>query len=157
MKDGHLIIETKHGFVCANAGIDRSNIQNEDEHIALLPEDPDRSARSIRDRIIELTNRNPALIITDTWGRPWRLGHVDFAIGVAGMVPFEDYRGKEDMFGNILKVTNIAVVDELAAAAELVKGKAAGIPVVIIRGYDYPKGEGNAKSIIRPIEDDLFR
>jgi len=156
MKDGHLIMETKHGFVCANAGVDRSNIGGED-FVSLLPEDPDRSAMEIRDRIRELTGKSPAVIITDTWGRPWRLGHVDFAIGVAGMNPFRDYRGEADMFGYTLRVTRMAVADELACAAELAKGKSEGIPVVIIRGYDYPKGEGSAKDLIRPIEEDLFR
>jgi len=156
MKDGHLIMETKHGFVCANAGVDKSNIK-EDNNISLLPEDPDQSASKIRIRIRELTNKNPAVIITDTWGRPWRRGHVDFAIGLAGMNPFKDYRGEKDMFGYVLRSTNIAVVDELASAAELVKGKSKGIPVVIIRGYDYLREDGSAKEIIRPIDEDLFR
>ena len=156
MKDGHLIMETKHGFVCANAGVDRSNVEGEDI-VTLLPEDPDKSAREIRKRIKELTGKSPAVIITDTWGRPWRLGHVDFAIGIAGMNPFRDYRGEVDMFGYTLRVTRMAVADELASAAELAKGKAEGIPVVIIRGYDYPKGDGSAKDLIRPIEEDLFR
>ncbi len=156
MKDGHLIMETKQGFVCANAGVDRSNIEGEN-FVSLLPEDPDKSAREIRERIRELTGKSPAVIITDTWGRPWRLGHVDFAIGVAGMNPFKDYRGETDMFGYTLRVTRMAVADELACAAELAKGKSEGIPAVIIRGYEYPKGDGSAKDLIRPIEEDLFR
>jgi len=156
MKDGHLIMETKHGFVCANAGVDKSNIKKNNS-ISLLPKDPDQSACKIRIRIRELTNTNPAVIITDTWGRPWRRGHVDFAIGLAGMNPFKDYRGEKDMFGYVLRSTNIAAVDELASAAELVKGKSQGIPVVIIRGYDYLREDGSAKEIVRPIAEDLFR
>ncbi len=156
MKDRRLIMETKHGFVCANAGVDRSNVEGED-FVSLLPEDPDKSAREIRSRIKELTGKSPAVIITDTWGRPWRLGHIDFAVGIAGMSPFRDYRGQADMFGYTLRVTRMAVADELAAAAELAKGKSEGIPVVIIRGYDYPKGDGSAKDLIRPLERDLFR
>lgn len=155
MKRQVLIMETKHGFVCANAGVDRSNV--EDGLVCLLPEDPDESARKICDRIQELTGNEVAVIITDTWGRCWRLGQVDFAIGLAGMSPFRDYRGETDMFGYKLSVTNIAVADELASAAELVKGKLRRIPVVIIRGYNYPKGEGNARDMVRPIEEDLFR
>jgi len=155
MKRRILITETKHGFVSANAGVDRSNV--EEGLVSLLPEDPDESARRIRDEIQEITGKETAVIITDTWGRPWRLGQVDFAIGLAGMSPFRDYRGETDMFGYTLSVTNIAVADELASAAELVKGKLRGIPVVIIRGYDYPKGEGSAKDMVRPIEEDLFR
>ncbi|MFQ6052695.1 MAG: coenzyme F420-0:L-glutamate ligase [Candidatus Bathyarchaeia archaeon] len=155
MKRRVLILETRHGFVCANAGVDRSNV--EEGFACLLPEDPDESALRIRDRIRELTGREVAVIITDTWGRPWRLGQVDFAIGVAGMSPFRDYRGETDPFGYQLIVTNIAVADELASAAELAKGKLSNVPVVIIRGYDYPKGEGSARQLVRPIEDDLFR
>lgn len=104
-----------------------------------------------------MTGRDVAVIITDTWGRPWRLGQVDFAIGVAGMSPFTDYRGEVDMYGYQLSVTNIAVADELASAAELAKGKLKNVPVVIIRGHDYTRGEGSAKEMIRPIEEDLFR
>lgn len=155
MKRQVLIVETKHGFVSANAGVDRSNVQ--EGLICLLPEDPNESARKIRDRIRELTGRQVAVIVTDTWGRPWRLGQVDFAIGVAGMSPFRDYRGETDMFGYELSVTNIAVADELASAAELAKGKLKNIPAVIIRGYDYPMEEGSARDMVRPLEEDLFR
>ncbi len=155
MKRRALIVETRHGHVCANAGVDFSNV--EDGYVTLLPLDPDASAREIRERLGKITGAKPAVIITDTWGRAWRLGQVDFAIGVAGMSPFRDYRGEQDMIGHTLHVTNIAVVDELAAAAELVKGKAEGVPVVLIRGYDYPEGDGRASDIIRPLEEDLFR
>ena len=155
MRGGVLITETRHGFVCANAGVDRSNV--EEGFLCLLPMDPDKSARDIRDRVKGLTGRDVGVIITDTWGRPWRLGQVDFAIGVAGMSPFRDYRGMTDPFGYELGVTNIAVADELASAAELAKGKLSGIPVVIIRGYEFEEGEGGAKEMIRPLEEDLFR
>ena len=155
MRGQVLIAETRHGFVCASAGVDRSNIDN--GYLCLLPIDPDKSARDIRYKVKELTSRNVVVIITDTWGRPWRLGQVDFAIGVSGMTPFRDYRGMTDPFDYELGVTNIAVADELASAAELAKGKLSGIPVVIIRGYEFGKGEGSAKEMIRPLEDDLFR
>ena len=155
MRGGVLVTETRHGFVCANAGVDRSNV--EDGLLALLPLDPDKSARGIRERIKELSGVEVAVIITDTWGRPWRLGQVDFAIGVAGMSPFRDYRGETDPYGYTLGVTNIALADELAAAAELAKGKLKGIPAVIIRGYEYDAGEGCAKDMVRPLAEDLFR
>jgi coenzyme F420-0:L-glutamate ligase/coenzyme F420-1:gamma-L-glutamate ligase len=155
MRDNVLIMETKHGFICANAGVDRSNVS--DGFIILLPEDPDESASSIMDEVKKLTGKNVAVIITDTWGRPWRLGQVDFAIGVAGMSAFKDYRGLVDPSGYELGVTNIAIADELASAAELAKGKMCGIPVVIIRGYDFPRGDGSGKDLIRPMHEDLFR
>jgi len=155
MKGRALIVETRHGHVCANAGVDLSNV--EDGYVTLLPSDPDASAARIRVGLERLTGRRHAVIITDTWGRAWRMGQVDFAIGVSGMSPFRDYRGETDMTGHTLVVTNIAVADELAAAAELVKGKSEGVPVVIIRGYDYPEGEGRGSDLVRPLEEDLFR
>jgi coenzyme F420-0:L-glutamate ligase/coenzyme F420-1:gamma-L-glutamate ligase len=155
MKGNALIVETHNGNVCANAGVDFSNV--EEGYITLLPVDPDSSARIIRDKLEDLTGIKLAVIITDTWGRAWRLGQVDFAIGVSGILPFRDYRGERDYMGHELHVTNIAVVDELAGAAELVKGKSGGVPVVIIRGYDYPEGDGKASDVIRPLEEDLFR
>lgn len=157
MKGRHLIMETRHGFVCANAGIDRSNVMGEKEIVSLLPKDPDLSARKIMKRIEELTGRKVAIIISDTFGRAWRRGHVNFAIGVAGMKPIKEYIGRSDMFGYTLRVTQMAIADELAAAAELAMGKADGIPVVIIKGYDYPKGDGTAQELIYPEEKDLFR
>ncbi|MCS7386157.1 MAG: coenzyme F420-0:L-glutamate ligase [archaeon GB-1867-005] len=157
MKFRHLIVETKHGFVCANAGIDRSNVAGQKNIVSLLPKDPDESARKIRERIRELKGVDVAVIISDTFGRAWRAGHVNFAIGISGMKPIRDYRGENDMFGYTLRVTQMAVADELAAAAELVMGKADGIPVAIIRGYDYPRGEGSSKDLIYPEEKDLFR
>jgi len=156
MKDNHLIVETKHGFVCANAGIDRSNVEGEDR-VSLLPVDPDRSAERIRRRLKQLTGADVAVIISDTFGRAWRMGHVNFAIGAAGMKPMRDYRGEPDMFDHTLRVTVMAVADELASAAELVMNKRDRVPVAIIKGYHYPKGEGGARELVRPIEEDLFR
>jgi len=156
MRDNHLIVETKHGFVCANAGIDRSNVEGEDQ-VSLLPEDPDRSAEMIRRRLKELTGADVAVIISDTFGRAWRMGHVNFAIGVAGMKPMRDYRGEPDMFNHTLRVTFMAIADELASAAELVMNKRDRVPVAIIKGYHYPMGAGSAREMVRPIEKDLFR
>jgi len=157
MGDGHLICETKHGFICANAGVDRSNVPGKDR-VALLPEDPDASARRIRERIRQLTGREVAVIISDTHGRPLRRGTINVAIGVAGLEPIWDRRGDVDLFGYTLRVTQVAVADELASAAELVMGQAdEGIPVVIIRGYRYrPSEEASARELIRPREEDLF-
>ena len=151
-----LITETKHGFVCANAGIDASNVGPKG-FVSLLPEDPDRSAVSIRAAIRERTGADVAVIITDTFGRPWREGHTNVAIGLAGMLPFADYVGRMDPHGYELRVSTLAVADELAAAAELVHGKLDRVPVAIIRGYAYPRGEGTARELVRDPEKDLFR
>jgi len=151
-----LITETKHGFVCANAGIDASNVGPEGL-VSLLPEDPDRSAAAIRAAIRERTGVDVAVIITDTFGRAWREGHTNVAIGVAGMRPFADYVGQTDPHGYELRVSTLAVADELAAAAELVNGKLDGVPVAIVRGYAYPRGEGSARELVREAERDLFR
>jgi len=156
MRGAHLIVETPHGFVCANAGVDRSNVGKNDS-VVLLPVDPDKSARVIRRRILELTRANVGVIISDTFGRAWRNGQVNVAIGVAGLSPTVDYRGTQDMFGNQLNVTQIAIADELASAAELVMRKSDRIPVAIIRGVEYVKQRGSIKSLIRPKEEDLFR
>jgi len=156
MKDDHLIVETKHGYVCANAGVDRSNVEGEDQ-VSLLPEDSDMSAEKIKHRMKELTGADVAVIVSDTFGRPWRLGHVNFAIGVAGMKPMRDYRGEPDMFNYTLRITLMAVADELASAAELVMNKRDRVPAAIVKGYRYPTGEGSAKELVRPIEEDLFR
>jgi coenzyme F420-0:L-glutamate ligase/coenzyme F420-1:gamma-L-glutamate ligase len=156
MKEAHLIVETHHGFVCANAGVDRSNVENENS-VTLLPVDPDKSAREIRQRIKELTGADVGVIVSDTFGRAWRIGQVDVAIGVDGLRPVVDYRGTKDMFGYVLNVTQIAIADELASAAELVMRKNDGIPVVIVRGFEFPLGKGSAKDLIRPKEEDLFR
>jgi coenzyme F420-0:L-glutamate ligase/coenzyme F420-1:gamma-L-glutamate ligase len=156
MKEAHLIVETHHGFVCANAGVDRSNVEDGDT-VILLPVDPDKSAREIRSKIIEVTGADVAVIISDTFGRAWRIGQVNVAIGVNGLQPVSDYRGSKDMFGYVLNVTQMAIADELCSAAELVMKKSDGVPVAIVRGFDYPKGSGSAKDLIRPREEDLFR
>ncbi len=151
-----LITETKHGFICANAGIDASNVGPEG-NVCLLPEDPDRSARGIRAAVMQRTGADVAVIISDTFGRPWREGHTNVAVGLAGMLPFIDYVGQVDPFGYELKVSTLCVADELAAAAELVQNKLDSVPVAVIRGFDYPRGEGNARQIVRDPEKDLFR
>lgn len=157
MGDGNLITETKHGFVCANAGVDRSNVQGE-RNVALLPKDPDRSAETIRQEIKKLTGRRVAVIVSDTHGRPLRMGETNVAIGVAGMKPIRDRRGEKDLFGYVLRIKQTAIVDELSSAAELVIGQAnEGIPAAVIRGYNYPKAEGaKAAELVRPREKDLF-
>jgi coenzyme F420-0:L-glutamate ligase/coenzyme F420-1:gamma-L-glutamate ligase len=151
-----LITETRHGFVCANAGIDSSNVGPEGR-VCLLPEDPDRSAVLIREAIQRETGAEVAVIISDTFGRPWREGHTNVAIGVAGMEPFVDYVGKVDSFGYQLRVTTICAADELAAAAELVQNKLDAVPVAIVRGYRYVPGDGSARTIVRARENDIFR
>ncbi|MGQ9468766.1 MAG: coenzyme F420-0:L-glutamate ligase [Nitrososphaerales archaeon] len=156
MERGVIIAETRHGFVCANAGVDKSNVRGEDT-VSLLPIDPDKSARQIRDEIKRRLDADVAVIICDTFGRPWREGQTNVAIGVAGLEPILDYRGKKDSYGYTLKVTAIAVADELASAAELVMGKLEMVPIAIIRGYQYIEGEGSIKSLIRPRSRDLFR
>lgn len=154
-RGGLLISETRHGFVCANAGIDASNL--EPGQITLLPVDPDKSARRLRARIKALTGHAPPVIITDTFGRAWRVGQVNVAIGVAGMLPVIDYLGSVDHYGVPLRVTMIAIADELASAGELVMGKADGVPVAVARGVRFPRGRGNARSLVRQPQDDLFR
>ena len=156
MRGAHLIVETPHGFVCANAGVDRSNVGKNDS-VVLLPVDPDKSAKMIRQRIMELIGVDVGVIISDTFGRAWRNGQVNVAIGVDGLNPIVDYRGSQDMFGNELSVTQIAIADELASAAELVMRKSDRIPVAIIRGVEYVKEAGSIKSLIRSREEDLFR
>lgn len=157
MGDRKLITETNHRLVCANSGIDKSNVPG-DRNVALLPEDPDGSAEEIRREIGRLTNRNVAVIVSDTHGRPLRDGEINIAIGVSGIRPIKNRRGEKDLFGYILRVKRTAIADELASAAELVIGQAdEGIPVAIIRGYDYPKSEGaKATELTRPKEKDLF-
>lgn len=155
---GDLVIsETRHGFVCANAGVDLSNMAA--GQVALLPEDPDRSARRIRDGIRGRAGIEVGVIISDTFGRPWRRGVTDVAIGVAGLRPILDLRGTRDALGRELQVTEVAIVDELAAAAELVMGKAAAVPVAVIRGVD-PSwfGAGSVVTdVVRHPAEDLFR
>jgi coenzyme F420-0:L-glutamate ligase / coenzyme F420-1:gamma-L-glutamate ligase len=155
---GDLVIsETRHGFVCANAGVDRSNL---DEGVAaLLPRDPDRSARRIRDRLRDATGVEVGIIVSDTFGRAWRKGLVDVAIGCAGIAAVVDLRGAEDAKGRELQVTEVAVADEIAAAAELVMGKADGVPVAVVRGLDagWLRESSVQAEIVRPPGEDLFR
>jgi coenzyme F420-0:L-glutamate ligase/coenzyme F420-1:gamma-L-glutamate ligase len=153
---GDLVIaETKHGFVCASAGVDRSNAPGEG-WIVLLPEDPDASAAQIRAALEGRFGRAPAVIVSDSFGRAWRQGTTDVAIGVAGMQPLLDLRGSHDARGYELATTMIAVADELAGAAELVMGKAEGVPAAIVRGYRVPAGNGAARDLVMPPDRDLF-
>jgi coenzyme F420-0:L-glutamate ligase / coenzyme F420-1:gamma-L-glutamate ligase len=154
-RDELVIAETEHGFVCAGAGVDRSNTPGEG-WVVLLPHDPDASAAGIRAAVAERFGIAPALIVSDSFGRAWRDGTTDVAIGVAGLKPLLDLRGTNDARGYELVGTVIAVADELAAAAELVMGKASGIPAVLIRGYRVPEGEGTARELVIPPERDLF-
>lgn len=153
---GVIISETHHGFVCANAGIDQSNVPGEDV-VCLLPEDSDASARRISDEIREASGLSLPVIVSDTFGRAWREGHVNFAIGVSGMDPMTDYRGTHDAQGREMHVTTIAVADELAAAAELVQFKAIGVPVSVVRDYPYTPADPGYASLIRERDRDMFR
>jgi len=150
-----LITETRHGFVCANGGVDHSNVPGDDE-LTLLPEDPDASAHRLRNRLRELAHVNVGVIVSDTFGRPWRLGIVNVALGVAGLPALLDLRGSLDDEGKPLQATVLAPADELAAAAGLVMGKTNRAPVVIIRGLAL-QGGGTGRDLIRPAAEDLFR
>ncbi len=156
MDRGVLITETHHGFICANAGVDQSNIEGE-EVVAVLPPDPDASAREIRQALRERLGFDVAVIISDTFGRPWRHGLVNIAIGLSGIEAIKDYTGQLDAQGYELRVTALAIADELAAAAELVMNKLDNVPVAVVRGYEYPHGEGSLAQLIRAAERDLFR
>jgi coenzyme F420-0:L-glutamate ligase/coenzyme F420-1:gamma-L-glutamate ligase len=151
-----LITETRGGFVCANSGIDRSNVDGEDL-VTLLPDDCDRSAAALRDRLCELTGRDVAVIVADTFGRAWRMGIANVALGVAGMPALIDFRGRPDDFGAEMHATIIAVADELASAAELVMGKVDRVPVAVVRGWRPEAPPGTGRDLIRPPELDLFR
>jgi coenzyme F420-0:L-glutamate ligase/coenzyme F420-1:gamma-L-glutamate ligase len=150
-----VIAETRHGFVCASAGVDASNAP-EPGMLVLLPLDPDASARELRSRLHELTERTVAVIVSDSFGRPWRAGTTDVAIGVAGLAPLLDLRGHRDPVGYELQSTQIAVADELAGGAELVMGKTNGVPGAVIRGFEHD-GDGSARELVIPAERDLFR
>ncbi len=156
MEHGVMICETHHGFVCANAGVDASNVEKTGA-VCLLPADPDASARAIRESLRAALGVDVAVIISDTFGRPWREGHVNFAIGVAGIAPLIDYAGQRDPAGYELRVTRMAVVDELAAAAELVHGKLARVPVAIVRGVQFDAADATVQELIRAPERDMFR
>jgi len=151
MDRGVIIVETSHGFVCANAGVDQSNTES-DDFATILPKDPDASARALREAL-----GCGAVIVTDTFGRPWREGLVDIAIGVSGLDAVEDWRGRADRRGRKLAGTIIAVADQLAAAAGLLMAKAGGRPAVLIRGFEWQGAEGSARKLIRKPEEDLFR
>jgi coenzyme F420-0:L-glutamate ligase/coenzyme F420-1:gamma-L-glutamate ligase len=159
---GTIIVEHRLGFVCANAGIDHSNVAGEgdsvEEWVLLLPAEPDRSAEKIRNGIQSKTGKRIGILIIDSHGRAWRNGTVGVAIGVAGLPALQDLRGKPDLFGFTLRITQVGVADELAAAASLVMGQAAeGTPVVHVRGFPYPLREASLKELLRPKEQDLFR
>lgn len=154
MVRGVLITQTHHGFICANSGVDRSNT-GEDEAV-LLPEDPDSSAQRLRLALGRRFGVLPVVIITDTFGRAWRRGQTNVAIGLAGARPFRDYRGSIDHSGRELHATVIAVADEIAAASELVMNKADGVPAALVRGYAMPPGEGKATDLVRATNEDLF-
>lgn len=153
---GELIIaETRQGFICANAGVDRSNV--EPGWAVLQPRHPDRSAHRLRTRIGRATGARVGVVITDTFGRPFRRGLTDVAIGISGIPAILDLRGERDTWGRTLEVTEVAVADEVAAAADLVMGKAGGIPAVVVRGLELPDSDGRAADLVRPPEEDLFR
>ena len=155
MENGIIIVETNHGFVCANAGIDESNVQ--DGYATLLPEDPDRSANLLKEKIEQKTGKNIAVIISDTFGRPFRLGQTDVAIGVAGIEPILDYSGKPDTFAKIMQVTAIAIADEICSATELVMGKVEKCPVALVRNYKFNFSDAKIQNLLRPKHEDLFR
>jgi coenzyme F420-0:L-glutamate ligase/coenzyme F420-1:gamma-L-glutamate ligase len=155
-KNGIIVSETKHGLVCANAGVDQSNVEG--DSAVLLPVDPDRSASRLRDAVEKKVGKEIAIVITDTFGRPFREGQTNVAIGVAGLNPIKSYIGSRDIYGRKLRVSEIAVADEIASAAELVMGKAERVPVAIVRGYRFEKvAKSSAKSLQRSREQDLFR
>lgn len=155
MKNGILIVETNDGTICANAGIDESNVK--EGFATLLPLNSDKSAKDIREKIFKKTNKDVAVIISDTFGRPFRMGQTNCAIGIAGLSPIIDYEGTQDTFGKTLRVTAIAIADELSAASELVMGKTLKTPIAIVRDYSFQKGEYGTSELIRPEQEDLFR
>jgi len=155
MGHGILIVETKNGLICANAGVDESNVNN--GYATLLPSNPDKSARNLRDEIFKKTKKNVAVLISDTFGRPFRMGQTDCAIGVSGIDSIIDFQGKKDTFGKILRITAIAIADELCSASELVKGKTLQNPAAIIRNYKFTANDGTMKSLLRPDDEDLFK
>ena len=155
MKSGLIITETKHGFICANAGIDESNVV--EGFVTLLPLNSDKSAEKLRKKILNETGKNIAILISDTFGRPFRLGQTNCAIGTSGLEPILDYSGTMDSFNRVLRVTAIAIADELSAAAELVMGKTKKCPVAIIRDYSFNSSEQNIDILLRSENEDLFK
>jgi coenzyme F420-0:L-glutamate ligase/coenzyme F420-1:gamma-L-glutamate ligase len=157
MDHGVILTETHQGFICANSGVDESNVGNQ-HLVTLLPEDPDKSAQNIQQQLQNHFGLEQlAVIITDTWGRPWREGQVNFALGVAGMDPIEDYRNQHDTYGYTMHATMIAVADEIAGAAELVMKKLEQVPVAVIRGYNYQSSSMDGKKLVRTAGTDMFR
>ena len=158
MENGVVITETPHGFVCANGGVDASNVGPDSGSIVtLLPRDPDGSARAIREAVRDRFGHDLPVIVSDSFGRPWRFGITDVAIGVSGLLPLDDLRGTPDADGRVMRSTVRAVADELAAAAELAFGKTAGRPVAVVRGASFTRGEGSIRDVLMPPENDLFR
>jgi len=156
-RNGVLVTETKHGFVCANSGIDKSNVPGENT-ISLLPVDPDSSAKKIREQIRKQTKKDVAVIISDTHNRPFRLGAINIAIGCSGIDPLKSYLKETDLFGYSLKTSTVSIADQLCSAAGLIMGEAKeGTPVIIVRGYKFSKKDVSAKTLIRPAERDYFR
>ncbi len=155
MENGVIIVETKHGFICANAGIDDSNVK--DGYVTLLPDDPDKSARLLKNEIEQKSGKSIAVLISDTFGRPFRLGQTNIAIGVAGIEPILDYKGRTDTFGKTLQVSAIAVADEICAASELVMGKVKKCPIAITRNYKFDFSNADIQKIIRSESEDMFR
>jgi coenzyme F420-0:L-glutamate ligase/coenzyme F420-1:gamma-L-glutamate ligase len=153
---GDLVIaQTRHGFICANAGVDRSNVT--EGRAVLLPLHPDRSAHGIRMRIAQATGIDVPVIITDTFGRAWRRGQTDVAIGISGITAIDDHKGRPDANGRIMEATEIALVDEIAAAADLAMGKSTSVPVAVVRGVDWQPGDDRLTDMVRPAGEDLFR
>jgi coenzyme F420-0:L-glutamate ligase/coenzyme F420-1:gamma-L-glutamate ligase len=157
MERGVLIARTRHGFVCANAGVDASNVGRPDE-VTLLPLDPDASARAIRDRVASELGSAPGVVVSDSFGRPWRWGIVDVALGVAGFRPLDDQRGRPDAAGRTMHATVVAVADQVASAAELASGKTSGRPLVLVRGVALPPGDGSiVGDVVMDAASDMFR
>ena len=156
MERGIVICRTRHGFVCANAGVDASNVAA--DTVTLLPIDPDASARALRERLAAAFGVAPAVLVSDSFGRPWRWGIVDVALGIAGFNPLDDQRGRPDTAGRAMRSTVVAVADEICSAAELASGKTSGKPFVLVRGVDLPPGDGSiVRDVVMPAESDLFR
>lgn len=156
MDRGLIISQTRHGYMCANAGVDASNVPGDDT-VLLLPRDPDASAARLREELRRLAGVDVAVIISDSFGRPWRLGIVNVALGVSGMAPLADYRGQPDDFGRVMTSSVMAIADEVASAAELAAGKVNRTPFVVVRGYPYQRAEGTGADIIMDAASDLFK
>ena len=155
MNNGVIIVETTHGFICANAGVDESNVKK--DHVTLLPKNADESAKKLKNQIMQKTGKNVAVVISDTFGRPFRVGQTNCAIGISGIFSITDYVGTKDTFGKTLHVTAIATIDEICSAAELVMGKSLNTPIAIVRNYKFIASSSTVIDLIRPKAEDLFR